>query len=127
MPNIQIILVRFNLDREDDRRLFELLQKRSMPRKRNEFLKKVLLKGMMEEAGGKSVVRPTKKQSKLALQAETTGTGQHVQKIALTSQADTPASEPLSDEPSLLPASDRAANTAGLDPEVAELIGSIVQ
>ena len=64
MPNIEIILVRFNLDKEDDCRLFELLQKRSMPRKRNEFLKKALLKCMMEEAGGKSVARLTRKESK---------------------------------------------------------------
>ena len=126
MPNIEIILVRFNLDKEDDRRLFELLQKRSMPRKRNEFLKKVLLKYMTEEAGGKSVARPTKKQSKGALQAETL-TSQHDPKIASVSQANTPVSKPVSDEPSLLPASGRTANTTEPDPEVAELIGSIVQ
>ncbi len=78
-------MVRFNLDKEDDRRLFELLQKRSMPRKRNEFLKKVLLKYMTEEAGGKSGARPTKKQSKGALQAETL-TSQHDPKIASVSR-----------------------------------------
>jgi len=126
MPNIEIILVRFNLDKEDDRRLFELLQKRSMPRKRNEFLKKVLLKRMIEETEGKSVARRTKKQPKGELEAET-GTGQQVPKIAVTSQADTPASKPVSNEPSLRPASERAANKTEPDLEIAELIGSIVQ
>ena len=67
----------------------------------------------MEEAGRKSVARLTRKESKGALQAET-ATGQQVQKITVTSQAETPALKPVSDEPSLLPASDRASHTTEL-------------
>ncbi len=43
MPNIEIISLRFNLDKDEDRGLFELLQKRCDPGKRNEFLKHALL------------------------------------------------------------------------------------
>ena len=40
MPNIEIISLRFNLDKDNDRRLFQVLQERSDSGKRNEFLKK---------------------------------------------------------------------------------------
>ncbi len=65
MPNIEIISLRFNLDKDEDRRLFEALQKRSDPGKRNEFLKQVLLECLAGGgAGGKSAVRTSRKQSR---------------------------------------------------------------
>lgn len=55
MPKIEIIPVRFNLDKEDDRKLFEEVQKHSSSGKRNEFLKQVLYDYLMK--GGTTAVR----------------------------------------------------------------------
>jgi hypothetical protein len=126
MPNIEMILVRFNLDKEDDRRLFELLRKRCAPRKRNEFLKKALLQCLTEETGEKPGARPIKKQSKGSMQAEL-DVSRRAPAIAGAPQADTPEPKPVTDEPSMSIASEKVANTTDPDPEVAELIGSIVQ
>ncbi len=43
MPNIEVIYLRFNLDKNDDRRLFEALKARTSGGKRNEYIKKLLL------------------------------------------------------------------------------------
>lgn len=47
MPNIEIISLRFNLDKEDDRKLFKALQERSGSGKRNEFIKQILFTYVM--------------------------------------------------------------------------------
>jgi hypothetical protein len=43
MPTIEVIYLRFNLDKDDDRRLFEALKARTSSGKRNEYIKKLLL------------------------------------------------------------------------------------
>jgi hypothetical protein len=43
MPNIEVILLRFNLDKDDDRRLFKALKTRTSSGKRNDYIKKLLL------------------------------------------------------------------------------------
>ena len=62
MPNIEIISLRFNLDKDEDRRLFETLQKRTDPGKRNEFLKQVLLECLLGGSAGGKAVRTVRKQ-----------------------------------------------------------------
>jgi len=65
MPNVEIISVRFNLEKDEDRRLFEELQKRSDPGKRNEFLKKVLLECLTaDRVSVKPAARSFKRQTK---------------------------------------------------------------
>ncbi len=114
MANIEIISVRFNLAKDDDRRLFEALQKRSDPGKRNEFIKQALMQGLAIELGEKPVARLTKKASKRAKVEEP------------ETQVATPSAQQMSGDRPSLPVSDNT-NAAETDPEVAELIGSIVQ
>jgi hypothetical protein len=65
MPNIEIISLRFNLNRNNDRKLFEALQERADSGKRNEFLKQVLFDCIVEDSPeGNSAVRPSKKQAR---------------------------------------------------------------
>jgi hypothetical protein len=64
MPNIEIISLRFNLDKDDDRRLFEALHKRSDPGKRNEFLKQTLLECLSGSGAGGKAVRKVRRQPK---------------------------------------------------------------
>jgi hypothetical protein len=64
MPNIEIISLRFNLDKDEDRRLFEALQKRSDPGKRNEFLKHALLECLAQGVAGGKAVRTSRKQAR---------------------------------------------------------------
>ena len=49
MPNIEIISIRFNLGKDNDRRLFQILQERPDSGKRNEFLKQVLSDCLLKE------------------------------------------------------------------------------
>ncbi len=114
MPNIEMILVRFNLDKEDDRKVFELLQKHSAPRKRNAFLKKALLQGLAIELGQKPAAQLTRK-AKMAK-----GEEPKISRVA------TPAEQPMAGDRPSLPESDNTC-AAETDPEVAELIRSIVQ
>ncbi len=120
MANIEIISVRFNLAKDDDRRLFEALQKRSDPGKRNEFIKQALMHGLAIELGEKPVAQITKKASKRVKGEKTDGSlgASEISRVA-------PAQKMSGDHPSLpLPDNTCAAET---DPEVAALIGSIVQ
>ncbi len=64
MPNIEIISLRFNLDKDEDRRLFETLQKRTDPGKRNEFLKQVLLEWLSGGDTGGKAIRAVRRQPK---------------------------------------------------------------
>jgi hypothetical protein len=64
MPNIVIISVRLNLDKDDDRILFEKLQKRlgKVDQSRNEFLKHLLLNCLSGKSqAGKAAARPLRK------------------------------------------------------------------
>jgi hypothetical protein len=129
MPNIEIISVRFNLDKDEDRRLFDVLQKRSDPGKRNEFLKKVLFNYLSEDSeGGKSVARASKKQTREPAQPrddvhkpEATGSGRTV------AAGPHPEPKPVVDAPSDGPVSSAVANAMEPDPEAAGLVGSFVQ
>jgi hypothetical protein len=62
MPAIEIISLRFNLDKEDDRKLWEELIRRIDPGKRNEFLKKLLLENILKngDAGSQGARKPKK-------------------------------------------------------------------
>ncbi len=114
MPNIEMILVRFNLDKEDDRKAFELLRRHAAPRKRTAFLKKALLQGLAIELGEKPFARMTRKAKRAK--------GEEPE---ISGVATSPARQMSGDRPSLsLPDNACAAET---DPEVAALIGSIVQ
>jgi hypothetical protein len=64
MPDIEIISLRLNLEKDDDRRLFELLQKRvsQVDQSRNEFLKHLLLDCLLELSAEKPAARPSKEQ-----------------------------------------------------------------
>jgi hypothetical protein len=64
MPDIEIISLRLNLEKGDDRRLFELLQKRvsQVDQSRNEFLKHLLLDCLLELPAEKPAARPSKEQ-----------------------------------------------------------------
>ncbi len=62
MPNIEIISLRFNLDKDEDRRLFEVLQKRTDPGKRNEFLKQSLLECLSGSGARGKAARTVRKQ-----------------------------------------------------------------
>ena len=64
MPNIEIISLRFNLAKDNDRRLFEALQEQTDSGKRNEFIKQVLFDRIVEEIPeGKPDAGPQKKQA----------------------------------------------------------------
>ena len=121
MPIIEMILVRFNLDKEDDRKAFELLRKHSAPRKRNAFIKKALLQGLAIELGEKPVARMTRKASKGTRQGELDN---HRKEAVLSDMSRVPQLSP--GDGSQIPAKFEAG-TAETDTEVAELIGSIVQ
>lgn len=129
MPNIEIISVRFNLDKDEDRRLFEVLQKRSDPGKRNEFFKRALFNYLSEDSeGGKSVARVSKKQTR-----EPARPPDDVNKPEATESGRTaaagphPKPRPVVDAPSDGPASSAVANAVEPDPEAAGLVGSFVQ
>lgn len=60
MPTIEIISIRFNLDKEDDRKLFEALQRRFDSGKRNELLKQALQGCLVGDVqSGKPIAAPT--------------------------------------------------------------------
>jgi hypothetical protein len=129
MPNIEIISVRFNLNKDEDRRLFEVLQKRSDPGKRNEFIKQVLLRYLAgDSVGGKSVARPSKRQSK-----ERDGPPDEIRQPEVSGPALTVAPgvelppKPLVDVPSDGPASSGVASAGEPDLEAAGLVRSFVQ
>lgn len=70
MPTIEIISVRFNLDKENDRKLFEEVQKNVPDGKRNEFLKELLYDRFMKTGAIAGKAKPTaKKQLKNAPEA----------------------------------------------------------
>ena len=61
MPKIEIVSLRFNLDKEEDNNLFLMLQKRAPSGKRSEFIKKIVSSALQESVvGGKSTARRTK-------------------------------------------------------------------
>ncbi len=126
MANIEIISVRFNLAKGDDRRLFEALQKRSDPGKRNEFIKQVLLECLTDSGRAKPVMRTPKKQSRGPAPAEPV-TGEHAMVIEETPQAAEPVAAPVPGEPSLHPAADKDTSAAVPDLEASGLVGSFVQ
>ncbi len=126
MANIEIISVRFNLAKEDDHRLFEELQKRADPGKRNEFIKQVLLECLTNSGRGKQVVRISKKQSRGPAPAEAVAGG-HTMVIEEKPQAAAPVAAPVPGEPSLHPAADKDTSAAVPDPDASGLVGSFVQ
>ena len=61
MPKIEIVSLRFNLDKEDDHKLFALLQYRAPSGKRSELIKQIVNSALRESAGGgKSTARRAK-------------------------------------------------------------------
>ena len=129
MPNIEIITVRFNLDKDDDRRIFEELQKRSDPGKRNEFLKQVLLGYLAGNGmGGKSGARASKKQTKECSEHPDDQRQSEVSGSDLTGATGLePSQTPVVDAPSDGLASRKVASAEEPDPEAAGLVGSYVQ
>jgi len=73
MPNIEIISLRFNLAKDDDRRIFEALQEKADTGKRTEFIKQVLFDRIVEEnPEGKPDAGPIKKQARAPKAAPST-------------------------------------------------------
>jgi hypothetical protein len=129
LPNIEIITVRFNLDKDDDRRIFEELQKRSDPGKRNDFLKQVLLGYLAGNSmGGKSGARASKKQTKERYGPPDDLRQPEVSRSALTGATGLePPQTPVVDAPSDGPVSRMVASAEEPDPEATGLVGSFVQ
>ena len=73
MPKIEIVSLRLNLDKDEDRRLWESLQSKSEPGKRNEFLKQSLLRCLSEgKAGVEPPERPERPSRKRVKEPEAT-------------------------------------------------------
>ncbi len=65
MPNIEIISIRLNLDKDDDRKLFEQLRKqlRKVDGSRNEFLKHLLLAALSGYQAAGAAEQPSRRQA----------------------------------------------------------------
>ncbi len=66
MPNIEIIALRLNLDKEQDRELFETIKSLVDIGNRNVFLKRSLLECLTEGGGGKKTIGQDKKHQNLS-------------------------------------------------------------
>ena len=124
MPVIEILSLRLNLDKEDDRRLFEILQKRADPGKRNEFMKQALLECLSEEgSGSRSNARQSRKQ--LKDRAEPTANRIHPEvsrSVRTATAGPQPLPKPVSDAPSVGPAVEMES-----DSDAAGLVESFIQ
>ncbi len=66
MPNIEIIALRLNLDKEQDRALFEKIKSLVDIGNRNVFLKRSLLECLTEGSAGKKTIGQDKKHQNLS-------------------------------------------------------------
>ncbi|MHB8843327.1 MAG: hypothetical protein ACYC7L_01135 [Nitrospirota bacterium] len=129
MPKIEIVSLRFNLDKEDDNRLFALLQKRADTGKRNEFLKQLLCDALTAGvAGDKTKTRQTRKPPREQFEPAADQPAQEAQEPAQTS-APGPESGPRTAAHGQTNGPDPggASSTAEPDREAASLVGSFVQ
>ena len=129
MPNIEIISLRFNLDKDNDRKLFEALQERADSGKRNEFIKQVLFDRIMEESPeGKSAVRPPRKQARVSKEPHgvrrLSGVAETRRAAALGPQA---SSRPAADVAAVGQAARGQENHQEPDAEAAGLVSQFVQ
>ncbi len=111
MANIEIVSIRLNLDKEDDRRLFETLRQRlsQVGRSRNEFLKHLLLYCLTEYSlEGEPAKRSSKNQESRGPAEEFSGrhapvvsgaeSGPGISQEVISSPVDSQASaQPVSD------------------------------
>ena len=88
MPTIEIISLRLNLDKADDRLLFETIGERADAGKRNEFLKQALLEYLTAKGAGGSPPARQLKSRQLAKVDRTVGP-----------ESPVPAVPPLPDAP----------------------------
>ena len=129
MPNIEIISLRFNLDKDNDRKLFEALQERADSGKRNEFLKQVLFDCIVEDSPeGNSAVKPSKKQAKVSKEPHgvrrLSGVAETGRAAALGPQA---SPRPASDVAAVGQAARGQENHQEPDAEAAGLVSQFVQ
>jgi hypothetical protein len=126
MSKIEIIALRFNLDKEDDNRLFTLLQKRVPFGKRNELLKHLLALALRESAtGGRVTGRRAKEASREPL------AGNVSLEVQGPPQAPAPGTEhqphPITDRQSGGQVLGGDSSSGEPEREAANLVGSLVQ
>ena len=129
MPKIEIVSLRFNLDKEDDNRLFALLQKRADTGKRNEFLKQLLGEALtVGVSGDRTKARNARKPPREPVESVEDQPAQEAQGPAQTS-APAPESgpRPAAHVQTNGPDPGGASSTAEPDREAANLVGSFVQ
>jgi len=129
MPKIEIVSLRFNLDKEDDNRLFVLLQKRADAGKRNEFLKQLLGDALTAGvAGDRPKARQTKKPPREPFEPIADRPAQEDQHPAQTAApGPEPGPKPATHAQTSGPDPGGASSTAEPDREAASLVGSFVQ
>lgn len=129
MPKIEFVSLRFNLDKEDDNRLFALLQKRADTGKRNEFLKQLLGEALTAGvAGDKTKTRQTRKPPREQFEPAEDRPALEDQSPAQTAApGPEPGPRPAAHGQTNGPDPGDASSTAGPDREAASLVSSFVQ
>ena len=129
MPKIEIVSLRFNLDKEDDNRLFALLQKRADPGKRNEFLKQLLGDALTAGvAGDRPKARQSKKPPREPFEPAADQPAPEAQGPAQTAApGPEPGTRPAAHVQTSGPDPGAVSSTAEPDREAASLVGSFVQ
>lgn len=129
MPKIEIVSLRFNLDKEDDNRLFALLQKRADTGKRNEFLKQLLCDALTAGvAGDKMKARHAKKPIREPFEPAADRQAPEAKGPAQTAAlGPEPGPKPAAYAQTGSPDSGGASCTTEPDRDAANLVGSFVQ
>ncbi len=128
MPKIEIVSIRFNLDKEHDNTLFALLQKRAPARKRNEFIKQLVSSALQENAaGGKGTARRAKEPPRELADRPASKVSPGAQGHKHTSEPDSHAITKPSGETQLEGKSSGLTSETEPEKEAANLVGSLVQ
>ena len=129
MPKIEIVSLRFNLDKEDDNRLFALMQKRADAGKRNEFLKQLLGDALTAGvAGDRPKARHVKKPPREPVEPAADRFAQEDQSPAKTAAPGPEAvPRPAAHVQTNAPDPGGVSSTAEPDREAVSLVGSFVQ
>jgi len=129
MPKIEIVSLRFNLDKEDDNRLFALLQRKADTGKRNEFLKQLLCDALTAGVSGdRPKSRHVKKPTREPIEPAADRPAQEDQHPAQTvAPGPEPGPTPAAHGQTNGPDPGGASSTTEPDREAASLVGSFVQ
>jgi hypothetical protein len=130
MPIIEIISLRLNLDKDEDRRLFETINEQADAGKRNEFLKRILLQCLVGAgSGGKSSAKQTKPRIRAGAdqQADQIAPAPPAQPLPVSAPAPGPPVEPAGDRTTVKQTETAPHEQAADNSEAAGLVASFMK